>query len=76
MYGFKSSVNFETSEECDIAKARQENLNKNWLGSSNVPVELLNVFTLKLVQSKREVLEKQSSELLLLMTTQIIVGVL
>jgi hypothetical protein len=37
MYGFKSSGNFETCELCAIAKSRQKNLNKNRLGSSNVP---------------------------------------
>jgi hypothetical protein len=34
MYGFKYSGNFDTCEQCAIAKARQKNVNKNWLGSS------------------------------------------
>jgi hypothetical protein len=41
MYGFKSSGNFETCEQCAIAKAQQKNVNKNWLGSSNVQGECL-----------------------------------
>jgi hypothetical protein len=28
MYGFKSSGNFDTSEQCAIAKAQQKNVNK------------------------------------------------
>jgi hypothetical protein len=43
MYGFKSSSNFDTCEQCAIAKARQENVNKNWLGSSNLAGERLYV---------------------------------
>jgi hypothetical protein len=43
MYGFKSSGNFDTCEQCAIAKAWQKNLNKNWLGSSNLPGESLYV---------------------------------
>jgi hypothetical protein len=43
MYGFKSSGNFETCEQCAIAKARQKNVNKNWLGSRNLPGECLYV---------------------------------
>jgi hypothetical protein len=43
MYGFKSSGNFDTCEQCAIVKARQKNVNKNWLGSSNVPGERLYV---------------------------------
>jgi hypothetical protein len=43
MYGFKSSGNFDTCEQCAIAKAQQKNLNKNWLGSSNLPGERLYV---------------------------------
>jgi hypothetical protein len=41
MYGFKSSGNFETCEQCAIAKAQQKNVSKDWLGSSNVPCERL-----------------------------------
>jgi hypothetical protein len=41
MYGIKSSGNFETCEQCVIAKAQQKSLNKNWLGSNNVPGERL-----------------------------------
>jgi hypothetical protein len=37
IYGFKSSGNFDTCEQCAITKARQKNVNKNWLGSSNFP---------------------------------------
>jgi hypothetical protein len=37
MYGFKFSGNFEMYKQCDIAKSRKKNVNKNWLGSSNVP---------------------------------------
>jgi hypothetical protein len=37
MYEFKSSGNFDTCEQCAIAKARKKNVNKNWLGSSNLP---------------------------------------
>jgi hypothetical protein len=41
MYGFKSSSNFDTCEQCAIAKALQKNVNMNWLGSSNLPGERL-----------------------------------
>jgi hypothetical protein len=41
MYGFNSSGNFETCERRAIAMVRQKNVNKNWLGSSNVPGERL-----------------------------------
>jgi hypothetical protein len=41
MYGFKSSGNFDTCEQCNIAKAQQKNMNKNWLDSSNFPGECL-----------------------------------
>jgi hypothetical protein len=41
MYGFKSSGSFDTCEQCAIAKARQKNVNKQWLGSSNLPGECL-----------------------------------
>jgi hypothetical protein len=41
MYGFKASGNFETYEQCAITKALQKNVNKNWLGSSNVLAESL-----------------------------------
>jgi len=37
LYGLKYSGDFETCEECAVAKARQKNTNKNWSGSSNVP---------------------------------------
>jgi hypothetical protein len=37
VYAFKSSGSFDTCEQCAIAKARQKNVNKNWLGSSNFP---------------------------------------
>jgi hypothetical protein len=43
MYGFKSYGNFDTCEQCAIAKAQQNNLNKNWLDSSNLPREGLYV---------------------------------
>jgi hypothetical protein len=43
MYGFKSSGNFDTCEKCSIAKAWQKNVNKNWLGSCNLPGERLYV---------------------------------
>jgi hypothetical protein len=43
MYAFKSSGNFDTCEQCAIAKARQKNVNKSWLGSSNLPGERLYV---------------------------------
>jgi hypothetical protein len=43
MYDFKSSGNCYTCEQCAIAKARQINVNKNWLGSSNLPGERLHV---------------------------------
>jgi hypothetical protein len=43
IYGFKSSGSFDTYEQCTIAKARQKNINKNWLGSSNLPGERLYV---------------------------------
>jgi hypothetical protein len=41
MYGLKHSGNFETCKECAVAKARQKNVNKNWLNSSDVPDERL-----------------------------------
>jgi hypothetical protein len=37
----KHSGNFETCEEYSDAKARQNNVNKNWLNSSDVPGERL-----------------------------------
>jgi hypothetical protein len=43
MYGFKSSGNFDTYENCAIAKTWQKNVNKNWLGSSDLPGECLYV---------------------------------
>jgi hypothetical protein len=43
IYGFKSSDNFDTREQCAIAKAQHKNVNKNWLGSSNLPGEHLYV---------------------------------
>jgi hypothetical protein len=43
MYGFKSSGNFDTCEQCAIAKSQQKNVNKNWLSSSNLPGERLYV---------------------------------
>jgi hypothetical protein len=43
MYGFNSSGNFDTCEQCAIAKAQQKNVNKNWLGSGNSPGERLYV---------------------------------
>jgi hypothetical protein len=43
MSGFKSSGNFDTCEQCAITKAQQKNVNKNWLGSSNLPGECLYV---------------------------------
>jgi transposase InsO family protein len=41
--GFKSSSNFDTCGQCSIAKAQQKKVNKNWLGSSNLPGERLYV---------------------------------
>jgi hypothetical protein len=41
MYGFKSSGCFYTCEQCAITKARQKDVNKQWLGSSNLPGERL-----------------------------------
>jgi hypothetical protein len=41
MYGFKSSGCFDTCEQCAIAKAQQKNVNKQCLGSSNLPGEHL-----------------------------------
>jgi hypothetical protein len=41
MYGLKHSENFETCEESAVAKARQKNVNKSWLNSSDVPSERL-----------------------------------
>jgi hypothetical protein len=43
MYGFKSSGNFDKCEQCAIAKARQKNVNKDWLDSFNFPDERLYV---------------------------------
>jgi hypothetical protein len=43
MYRFNSSGNFDTCEQCAIAKAQQKNVNKNWLGSSNMPGDFLYV---------------------------------
>jgi hypothetical protein len=43
IYGFKSFGSFDTCEQCAIMKARQKNVNKNWLGSSNLPGERLYV---------------------------------
>jgi hypothetical protein len=41
MYGLKHSGNFEACKECVVAKARQNNVNKSWLNSSDVPGERL-----------------------------------
>jgi hypothetical protein len=41
IYGFKSSGSFDTCGQCAITKARQKNVNKQWLGSSNLPGERL-----------------------------------
>jgi hypothetical protein len=41
MYGLKHSGNFETCKECSVTKARQKNVNKNWLNLSDVPGERL-----------------------------------
>jgi hypothetical protein len=41
MYGLTHSGNFETCKECTVAKARQKNVNKNWLNSIDVPGERL-----------------------------------
>jgi hypothetical protein len=41
MYGFKSSGSLDTCEQCAIAKARGKNVNKQWLGSINLPGERL-----------------------------------
>jgi transposase InsO family protein len=43
MYGFKSCDNFDACEQCAITKAQQKNVNKNGLGSSNLPGERLYV---------------------------------
>jgi hypothetical protein len=43
IYGFKSSGSFDTCEQCAIAKARQKNVDKNWLCSSNLPGKRLYV---------------------------------
>jgi hypothetical protein len=43
IYGFKSTGSFDTCEQCAIAKARQKSVNKNWLGSSDLPGERLYV---------------------------------
>jgi hypothetical protein len=51
MFGFKSSSNVDTCEQCAITKARQKNLNKNWLGSSNLPGEGLYV-NISLIKEK------------------------
>jgi hypothetical protein len=66
MYEFKSSGNFDTCEQCAIAKSRQKNMNKNWLGSSNLQVNASMSIS---VQLKKEVSVEQSSGLWLLMTT-------
>jgi hypothetical protein len=41
IHDFKLSRKFETCEVCAITKARQKNLNKDWKGGSEVPVERL-----------------------------------
>jgi hypothetical protein len=41
IYDFKLSGKFEACEVCAIAKARQQNLNKDWKGGSEVPGERL-----------------------------------
>jgi hypothetical protein len=43
MYGFKSSGNFDTCGQSTIARLQQKKVNKNWLGSSNLPGERLYV---------------------------------
>jgi hypothetical protein len=48
--GFKSSGEFETCEECAVAKAGQKYISKNWSDSS---MFLVNVFTLISVQRSK-----------------------
>jgi hypothetical protein len=58
MFGFNSSSNFDTCEQCAIARAQQKNVNKNWLVSSNLPGERLYV---DISSIKERVLVEQSS---------------
>ena len=39
IHSLKLSGDFETCEECAIAKARQKNVNKEWKGGSQIPGE-------------------------------------
>jgi hypothetical protein len=71
MYGLKHSGNFQTCEEYAVAKARQKNVNKSWLNSSDVPGD----FTSTLAQLQKRTLEELSSGPSLLTTTLIIAGV-
>jgi hypothetical protein len=41
MYGLKQLGNFETCNECAVAKVQQKNFNKSWLNSSDVTGERL-----------------------------------
>jgi hypothetical protein len=43
MYGFKSYGNFDICEQYSITRAQQKSVNKNWLGSSDLPGESLYV---------------------------------
>jgi hypothetical protein len=58
IYGLKHSGNFETCEECAVAKARQKKVNKSWLNSSDVPGERLYI---DIAQLPKEALEELSS---------------
>lgn len=49
MYVLKYIVEFESCEECAVAKAKPMNVNKNWSVSSNVPNErrYINIISIK-----------------------------
>jgi hypothetical protein len=41
IHEFKLNGEFKTCEQCDIAKCRQKNINKDWKGGIQVPGERL-----------------------------------
>jgi hypothetical protein len=63
MYGFQFSGSFDTCEQCAIAKTRQKSVNKQCLGSSNLPGELPTGFDkVKLIENATKETEDESNK--------------
>jgi hypothetical protein len=43
IHGLKLKGEFKVCEDCEVAKARQRNLNQDWKGGSQVPGERVNL---------------------------------